>query len=171
MKRSKTKKEEETNQQLCIFLTGAEIFNCYNCMRNDKFAPSFYLYPCAYIQTRVPEDKGESIIHWGYAERMQETSSSAKANSFLGPFFLIVSALVWAAWFVVQADLAKHFPAPYTSTAYMCLLASFQCVVIALCFDHSASTLVPHKSYPSHFCSLFGSSLHRSGVFDHVVDY
>ncbi|KAI9080975.1 hypothetical protein K1719_036955 [Acacia pycnantha] len=82
---------------------------------------------------------GESIIHWGYAERMQETSSSAKANSFLGPFFLIVSALVWAVWFVVQADMAKHFPAPYTSTAYMCLLASFQCVAIALCFDHSAS--------------------------------
>lgn len=38
-----------------------------------------------------------------------------------------------------QADMAKHFPAPYTSTTYMCFLASFQCIIIALCFDHSTS--------------------------------
>ncbi|XP_054797717.1 WAT1-related protein At1g09380-like [Prosopis cineraria] len=84
-------------------------------------------------------DIGESNIHWEYAERMGATNSFVSDNTFLGPFFLIASALVWAVWFIVQADLGKIFAAPYTSTTYMCFLASFQCVVIALCFDHSTS--------------------------------
>lgn len=36
--------------------------------------------------------------------------------------------------------MSKNFPVPYTSTTYMCFLASFQCVFIALCFDHRVSS-------------------------------
>ncbi|XP_061371977.1 WAT1-related protein At1g09380-like [Gastrolobium bilobum] len=82
---------------------------------------------------------GESSIHWGYADKIEGTSTSGKSNSLLGPFVLIASSLVWALWFIIQADISKKFPAPYTSTFYMCFLASFQCVVIALCFEHRAS--------------------------------
>lgn len=45
-----------------------------------------------------------------------------------------------------QTDISKKFPAPYTSTGLMCFLASFQCMFIALCFDHSASAWSLHDA-------------------------
>ncbi|TKY61583.1 WAT1-related protein [Spatholobus suberectus] len=88
---------------------------------------------------------GKSSIHWRYAEEMEGTSSSGKASMLIGPLALIGSTLIWAAWFIIQTDISKKFPAPYTSTGLMCFLASFQCVVIALCFDHSASAWSLHN--------------------------
>ena len=48
---------------------------------------------------------GQSGIHWTYAERMEETESSTKPNLILGPFMIILSALVWAVWFVIQVSI------------------------------------------------------------------
>jgi len=53
--------------------------------------------------------------------------------------------------------MSKNFPVPYTSTTYMCILGSIQCVFIALCFDHSAS------AWSLHDAMRLASSLH-SGV-------
>ncbi|KAK7284442.1 hypothetical protein RJT34_19188 [Clitoria ternatea] len=88
---------------------------------------------------------GQSSIHWRYAERMEANDSSSKSN-FIGPLSLIVGTLIWAGWFIIQADISKNFPAPYTSTGYMCFLATFQCIIIALCFDHSASAWSLHNT-------------------------
>ncbi|KAK7397095.1 hypothetical protein VNO78_18262 [Psophocarpus tetragonolobus] len=82
---------------------------------------------------------GQSSIHWRYAEKMQGTDSSGKGNMFLGPSLLIGSTLVWALWFIIQTDISKKFPAPYTSTGLMCFLASFQCLIIAVCDNHRAT--------------------------------
>ncbi|KAI4301677.1 hypothetical protein L6164_034930 [Bauhinia variegata] len=84
---------------------------------------------------------GESKIHWKYAERMQQRDqdSSGKTNLLLGPFMLILSALSWSLWFIIQAKMSDKYPAPYTSTTYMCLLASIECMVIAVCFERSTS--------------------------------
>lgn len=50
---------------------------------------------------------GESKIHWRYAENMQRESSSSGGgrNHLLGPVAVIVSALVWAVWFIVQVRI------------------------------------------------------------------
>ncbi|KAJ7973236.1 WAT1-related protein [Quillaja saponaria] len=84
---------------------------------------------------------GQSSIHWKYADKLEDSSSSTddKANSILGPFFLIISSVSWATWLIIQAKVSKKFPAPYTSSAYLVLLGTIQCVVIALCFDHKPS--------------------------------
>ncbi|KAK7278041.1 hypothetical protein RJT34_23063 [Clitoria ternatea] len=83
---------------------------------------------------------GESSIHWRYADKMERESSSGGGTNFLfGPIAVIASALVWAVWFIVQADMSKSFPFPYTSSLYMCFLASIQCVAIALCVEHKVS--------------------------------
>ncbi|KAG4913860.1 hypothetical protein AAZX31_19G213800 [Glycine max] len=89
---------------------------------------------------------GQSSIHWRYAEKMEGTSSSGKGNMFLGPLVVILSTLVWAAWFIIQKDISKTFPAPYTSTGLMCFMASFQCVIIAVCVDHRASAWSLHNA-------------------------
>ncbi|KHN43359.1 Auxin-induced protein 5NG4 [Glycine soja] len=89
---------------------------------------------------------GQSSIHWRYAEKMEGTSSSGKGNMFLGPLVVILSTLVWAAWFIIQKDISKTFPAPYTSTGLMCFMASFQCIIIAVCVDHTASAWSLHNA-------------------------
>ena len=48
---------------------------------------------------------GESSIHWSYADKIEGRSSSAKTNVLLGPFLLVVSALVWAVWFIIQVRI------------------------------------------------------------------
>lgn len=45
---------------------------------------------------------GQSSIHWKYAEKMGAYSSSATKTSAVGPIVLILSALIWAAWFIIQ---------------------------------------------------------------------
>ena len=129
---------------------------------------------------------GESSIHWSYADKIEGTSSSGKTNVLLGPSLLVVSALVWAVWYIIQlrimisdfshylltyyinchcsgslyykslmmyilvlpfqADMSRNFPAPYTSTNYMCFLASIRCVVLASCFEHRASAWSLHDA-------------------------
>ncbi|KAG4907289.1 hypothetical protein AAZX31_20G084000 [Glycine max] len=91
---------------------------------------------------------GESEIHWRYAEKMQRESSSSGGgtNLILGPVAVIVSALLWAVWFIVQANMSKSYPAPYTSTFYMCLMASIQCVAIALSAEHNVSAWSLHST-------------------------
>lgn len=114
---------------------------------------------------------GQSSIHWRYAEKMEGTSSSGKGNMFLGPLVVILSTLVWAAWFIIQVsinvlfslyilelreslsfvssfqkDISKTFSAPYTSTGLMCFMASFQCIIIAVCVDHTASAWSLHNA-------------------------
>ncbi|KAL1350744.1 hypothetical protein HN51_014759 [Arachis hypogaea] len=87
----------------------------------------------------------ESSIRWSFAERMEgKSSSNGNGSALLGPFLLVVSALVWSLWFIIQADISKNFPAPYTSTNYMCFLASIQCVLLALSFDHTPSSWSLH---------------------------
>ncbi|WJX85305.1 hypothetical protein P8452_67780 [Trifolium repens] len=85
---------------------------------------------------------GDSKIHWSYADKIEggDTSTAASRTTLIGPIALSLSALIWAAWFILQADMSRNFPVPYTSTAYMLFLASFQCVIIALFFDHSVSS-------------------------------
>ncbi|KAK4797096.1 hypothetical protein SAY86_029422 [Trapa natans] len=83
---------------------------------------------------------GNSAIHWKYAENMENhTNSSAGKQSFMGPIFLLASTCAWALWFVLQAKLSITFPAPYTTTTLMSLMASFECVIVALCKEHHVS--------------------------------
>ncbi|WVY96216.1 hypothetical protein V8G54_028367 [Vigna mungo] len=83
---------------------------------------------------------GESKIQWKYAEEMETRASShGETNLLLGPVAVICSALVWAVWFIIQANISKSYPVPFTSTFYMCLMASIQCVAIALSVEHQAS--------------------------------
>ncbi|CAJ1977870.1 unnamed protein product [Sphenostylis stenocarpa] len=89
---------------------------------------------------------GESKIHWKFAERMErQASSGGQTNSLLGPVAVIGSALVWAVWFIIQANMSKSYAVPYTSTFYMCLMASIQCLAIALSVEHDASAWSLHS--------------------------
>ncbi|KAK3415988.1 hypothetical protein EUGRSUZ_H01303 [Eucalyptus grandis] len=71
-----------------------------------------------------------SGIRWNYAEKMTDKRSTYKSHSILGPFLLFCSACSCALWFIIQAKLSPKFPAPYTATMLMCLMASVECSII-----------------------------------------
>ncbi|KAG9138185.1 hypothetical protein Leryth_001412, partial [Lithospermum erythrorhizon] len=87
-------------------------------------------------------DIGQSSIHWKYAQdaNQSSTSSNSHGSSFLGPFLVIASAVSWAIWFIIQARLSKLYNAPYSSSALMCFMSSFQCVIIGFIFNHDISS-------------------------------
>ncbi|CAK9187106.1 unnamed protein product [Ilex paraguariensis] len=82
---------------------------------------------------------GESTIHWKYAEKMANVNPATHTNFILGPLLLIASSVSWAVWFIVQARMSTKYPAPYSSSALMCLMASFQCVIIGFGVKREAS--------------------------------
>ncbi|CAM0912718.1 unnamed protein product [Alopecurus aequalis] len=63
-----------------------------------------------------------SPVHWRYAEH---TTAAAvpPSSSGLGALLIILSAVAWAAWLVMQNKTSEDFSAPYSSTTIMSLLA------------------------------------------------
>lgn len=46
---------------------------------------------------------GESSIHWNYAEKMTSKNGSSNSSDFLlGSFLVLVSAVAWAIWLIIQ---------------------------------------------------------------------
>ncbi|KAL0335391.1 UNVERIFIED_CONTAM: WAT1-related protein [Sesamum radiatum] len=82
---------------------------------------------------------GESSIHWNYAQKTGTNNSLNHVNLILGPFLLIVSAVSWAVWLIIQTRVSQRYAAPYSSSALMCLMASIQCVIVGFSFDHNLS--------------------------------
>ncbi|XP_073038872.1 WAT1-related protein At1g09380-like [Primulina eburnea] len=82
---------------------------------------------------------GQSGIHWKYAEKTGTKNSIDHAVNSKGPMLLVASAVSWAVWLIIQTRLSKQYVAPYSSSALMCLMSSFQCVIIGFCFNHDLS--------------------------------
>ncbi|KAL2254207.1 UNVERIFIED_CONTAM: WAT1-related protein [Sesamum indicum] len=82
---------------------------------------------------------GESSIHWNYAHKTGTNNSINHVSLILGPFLLIVSAVSWAVWLIIQTRVSQKYAAPYSSSALMCLMASVQCVIVGFSFDHNLS--------------------------------
>ncbi|KAF5182542.1 Wat1-related protein [Thalictrum thalictroides] len=79
---------------------------------------------------------GSSAIHWTYAQNISASSSGSEV-SFLGPVLVIASVVAWSGWFIVQSKMNAEFTAPYTTTAVMCFMASFECAIVAAFFAHT----------------------------------
>ncbi|CAI9768900.1 unnamed protein product [Fraxinus pennsylvanica] len=81
----------------------------------------------------------KSSVHWKYAEKTGTKDSINHVNLILGPFLLLISAISWAIWLIIQTRVCQQYGAPYSSSAIMCIMASVQCVIVAIGFDHNLS--------------------------------
>ncbi|KAK6159786.1 hypothetical protein DH2020_003167 [Rehmannia glutinosa] len=89
---------------------------------------------------------GPSSIHWKYAEKTGTKNSVNHVNLIFGPFLLILSAVSWAIWLIIQTRVSQKYGSPYSSSALMCLMASVQCVIVGFSFDHSLSAWSLHST-------------------------
>ncbi|XP_071719516.1 WAT1-related protein At1g09380-like [Rutidosis leptorrhynchoides] len=73
---------------------------------------------------------GESRIHI-------HTSANDNANdhdqvNLIGPLLVIVSSVTWAIWFIIQARMSNNYPAPYSTSALMVMMATIECSIFGL---------------------------------------
>lgn len=50
---------------------------------------------------------GKSSVHWKYAEKTGTKDSINHVNLILGPFLLLVSAISWAIWLIIQVSTSS----------------------------------------------------------------
>ncbi|XP_076925502.1 WAT1-related protein At1g09380-like [Bidens hawaiensis] len=55
--------------------------------------------------------------------------------NILGPILVIVSALTWLIWFIIQARMGNKYPAPYSIAALMLLMGTVQCCVFGVIME------------------------------------
>ncbi|MFS7945866.1 putative EamA domain-containing protein [Helianthus anomalus] len=77
---------------------------------------------------------GESTIHL----RMAKDGLNPAQGTIVGPILVIVSALTWAIWFVIQAKMGDAYPVPYSSSALMLAMSTVECSIFGV-------IIMPHK--------------------------
>ncbi|KAI4304245.1 hypothetical protein MLD38_039786 [Melastoma candidum] len=82
---------------------------------------------------------GNSLIHWRFVETTKAQGSAKKTSFILGPSMLFASTSSWALWFIIQVKLSIKFPAPYTTTMLMSLMASVECATLGAILEHRPS--------------------------------
>ncbi|MQM07642.1 hypothetical protein Taro_040484 [Colocasia esculenta] len=84
-----------------------------------------------------------SGIHWKYAEEVEGSGASAAAadeeKMALGAALVVLSCVAWAVWFIIQTKMSRTFASPYTSSALMCFMASFQCLAVGAAVERKIS--------------------------------
>ncbi|XP_059301901.1 WAT1-related protein At1g09380-like [Lycium ferocissimum] len=105
---------------------------------------------------------GQPKINWKLLEDITHNKSNTCTNNkYLGPLLVMVSALSWSIWSIIQAQVNREYAATYSSTALMCFMASCICLVIGFCVDHdqsdwslmSSGVRVISATYSGVFCS------------------
>ncbi|XP_076930548.1 WAT1-related protein At1g09380-like [Bidens hawaiensis] len=56
-------------------------------------------------------------------------------GNILGPILVIISALTWSIWFIIQARMGNKYPAPYSIAALMLLMGTVQCCVFGVIME------------------------------------
>ncbi|XP_042005983.1 WAT1-related protein At1g09380-like [Salvia splendens] len=55
------------------------------------------------------------------------------------PFLLILSAVSWAVYLIIQAKVSMNYNVPFSCTAIMCAMATVQCVAVAFAMEPTLS--------------------------------
>lgn len=102
---------------------------------------------------------GQSSFQWKYAQNTLEKSHNS--NSYLGPLLVLLSVCSYTAFLITQTKLGKQYEAPYSSTALACLLASIECVTIAIAIDHNISdwALTPMRAISTLYNGIMYSAV------------
>ncbi|KAF3773882.1 WAT1-related protein [Nymphaea thermarum] len=85
--------------------------------------------------------KGKALTH-PTANLVQQASKSLvelQKGWLLGSLSLLGGSFAWSSWFIVQAKIAKSYPALYSNNAIVSLLSCIQCASFTLLFHRDPS--------------------------------
>ncbi|XP_049350966.1 WAT1-related protein At1g09380-like [Solanum verrucosum] len=110
---------------------------------------------------------GQLNIHWKYShhhtsENIVDSNNNSHGNFFLGPFLVIISAIVYSLWLIIQPKVNERYAAPYSSTTLMCFMASLECTIVALFVNHrdkNAWSLNPIRAISVLYNGIISSAL------------
>ncbi|CAN0889153.1 WAT1-related protein At3g30340 [Linum grandiflorum] len=78
-------------------------------------------------------------FHGGTFSPNSSVSEEKSRKWVLGSILLIGGCLSWSSWFLIQAQVMKRYPCPYSSTTILTLFASVQTTVLSLIIKRDAS--------------------------------
>ncbi|GJZ47859.1 WAT1-related protein [Tanacetum coccineum] len=82
---------------------------------------------------------GRSSIHLGIANNANTNDVNHSQGNIIGPILVIISALTWAIWFIIQANMSDTYQAPYSTSALMLLMATVECFAFGFIVEHRIS--------------------------------
>ncbi|KAK9735749.1 hypothetical protein RND81_04G224800 [Saponaria officinalis] len=105
-------------------------------------------------------------FHWKYSGHTLDNNVGSHIthhhNNLLGPLSILAANIFMAVYFILQAKMSENFQAPYTSSALLCFMASFQCGALAAFNNHNISdwSLTSRiRLVSSVYAGLIGSAL------------
>ncbi|XP_060180452.1 WAT1-related protein At1g09380-like [Lycium barbarum] len=75
------------------------------------------------------------IFYISHHSKKLHVTKVIETNMVRGTIFLICSCLSYSGWYIIQVKLSKVFPHKYSSTFFICIIATIQSVVVGLCID------------------------------------
>ncbi|CAN4108948.1 unnamed protein product [Withania somnifera] len=109
---------------------------------------------------------GPLEIHWKYSQHntsknITDPNNNSHGNFFLGPFLVIISTILYSLWLIIQPRVNERYAAPYSSTTWMCFMASLECTIVAVCVnrDKNAWTLNPIRAISVLYNGIISSAL------------
>ncbi|PWA81585.1 Drug/metabolite transporter [Artemisia annua] len=82
---------------------------------------------------------GGSSIHLGIANNANTNDVNHSHGNIIGPIMVIISALTWAIWFIIQAKMSDTNQAPYSTSALMLVMATVECFVFGFIVERRIS--------------------------------
>ncbi|KAG6408614.1 hypothetical protein SASPL_131632 [Salvia splendens] len=90
------------------------------------------------VKTRAGQAKiaGTALCVGG---ALEECSKQHPPQFNSRPFLLILSAVSWAVYLIIQAKVSMNYNVPFSCTAIMCAMATVQCVAVAFAMEPTLS--------------------------------
>ncbi|CAH2044893.1 unnamed protein product [Thlaspi arvense] len=94
--------------------------------------------------------KGPALTRQNTQMQTQTTKDSTAATTqkwAMGSIMLIISILIWSAWFIVQAKISRIYPCQYTSTTILSFFGVIQSALLSLISERSISMWVVKERF------------------------
>ncbi|KAH7654706.1 WAT1-related protein [Dioscorea alata] len=80
-----------------------------------------------------------AIVHmiWTKGNDQEDASSSSNAHFLLGTFMLLFSCFCWAAFFIVQSNTLKSYPAELSLATLICFVGMIESGAVALVMERN----------------------------------
>ncbi|KAG1326497.1 WAT1-related protein [Cocos nucifera] len=82
--------------------------------------------------------RGSTLLNVGY-QNVTQLLHSADKTWVIGVLFLMGSSCCWSFWLILQVPICKSYLDPLSLSAWMCLISTFQSVILTFCLEPNLS--------------------------------
>lgn len=77
--------------------------------------------------------------HHAFTHTVAPASSSSQVTWIIGTFLMVLAAILWSIWMVIQTSVLKEYPNKMLVTVAQCMFSVVQCFVVAVVAERDFS--------------------------------